>query len=167
MTTSPRNKPQKFSDHPLPHRKKLFGEHKQDEEKFVGPWKRGLGLGIYSMYIIYCITYLEKHTEHVYKPLQIHQYRSSWWNQPIWKNIFVKLDHFFPNFRDEHEKCLSCDHLVPHFGWPRLPILPQNPPLPTEQTVWSGTQLCHASVWVFNQLQAVSLIQANKFEAHF
>ncbi len=36
--------------------------------------------------------------------------KTGWWFQPIWK-ILVKLDHF-PNFRGEHEKCLSCHHLA-------------------------------------------------------
>ena len=31
-----------------------------------------------------------------------HQHSSSWWFQPIWKNMLVQLDHF-PNFRDGHK----------------------------------------------------------------
>ena len=156
-----------------PSQKLIWGNRSRTRRNLLVHENMGFGLGIYSMYIIYCILLdnISGKTRPTHlQPLQIHQHRSSWWlNQPIWKNMLVKLNHV-PNFRDEHQKCLSCHHLVPHFVGRIPPPLqasnsPPRSPLPTEQTVWSGTQLCHASVWVFNQLQAVSLIQANKFES--
>ena len=38
---------------------------------------------------------------------------SGWWlNQPIWRNMLVKMGSSSPNFRGEHKKYLSCHHLA-------------------------------------------------------
>ena len=45
---------------------------------------------------------------------------SGWWlNQPLWKNMLVKLDHFL-NFRGENKKCLTNHHLDNIIKTPRI-----------------------------------------------
>ena len=171
MTTSPRKQTPEIQRSPTPPSQKLiWGNRSRTRRNLLVHENVGFGLGIYSMYIIYCITYLEKHAQHIYS-----HYKSTnialvggWTVEPTHLKKYSSNWIMSPN-RDEHKNVWN-HHLVPHFVGRIPPPLqasnsPPRSPLPTEQTVWSGTQLCHASVWVFNQLQAVSLIQANKFES--